>query len=190
MILFFYNLALLAALVAGAPWWLWRMATTQKYREGLLATPGLGAMGRGGLESLQTNGSHGAKPAIIWLHAVSVGEVLAVSRLVGELDRGLPEYRLVISTTTRTGQALARERFGPKRVFYCPLDLPWAVRANFKRSPAPAADSGGNGVLAQPAERLLSPGNSRSGGECPHLRPLLAALPAAAPALAAVSWNG
>ena len=35
MILFFYNLALLAALVAGAPWWLWRMATTEKYREGL-----------------------------------------------------------------------------------------------------------------------------------------------------------
>jgi len=34
MILFFYNLALLAALVVGAPWWLWQMATTQKYREG------------------------------------------------------------------------------------------------------------------------------------------------------------
>ena len=41
---------------------------------------------------------------MIWLHAVSVGEVLAVSRLVGELDRAFPEYRLVISTTTRTGQ--------------------------------------------------------------------------------------
>ena len=36
---------------------------------------------------------------------------------------------MVISTTTRTGQALARERFGENRVFYCPLDLPWAVRA-------------------------------------------------------------
>ena len=35
MISFFYNLALLAGLVASAPWWLWRMATTQKYREGL-----------------------------------------------------------------------------------------------------------------------------------------------------------
>src|ERR1039458_9698762 len=33
MILFFYNLALLAALVVGAPWWLWKMATTHKYRE-------------------------------------------------------------------------------------------------------------------------------------------------------------
>ena len=36
MILFFYNLALFVALIAGAPWWLWRMATTHKYREGLM----------------------------------------------------------------------------------------------------------------------------------------------------------
>jgi 3-deoxy-D-manno-octulosonic-acid transferase len=36
---------------------------------------------------------------------------------------------IVVSTTTRTGQALARERFESNRVFYCPLDLSWAVRA-------------------------------------------------------------
>jgi 3-deoxy-D-manno-octulosonic-acid transferase len=35
MILLFYNLALLTGLVASAPWWLWRMAATNKYREGL-----------------------------------------------------------------------------------------------------------------------------------------------------------
>src|ERR1700676_3855214 len=65
----------------------------------------------------------------IWLHAVSVGEVLAVSRLVEELKVAFPSYRLVISTTTRTGQELARARFGADAVFYCPLDLPWATRA-------------------------------------------------------------
>jgi 3-deoxy-D-manno-octulosonic-acid transferase len=58
-----------------------------------------------------------------------VGEVLAVSRLVKTLDAAWPEYFVAISTTTRTGQALARERFGANRVFYCPLDLPRAVRA-------------------------------------------------------------
>jgi 3-deoxy-D-manno-octulosonic-acid transferase len=120
MILFFYNLALLTVLVAGAPWWLWRMATTQKYRDGLSQRLGKLPTGLGGLR-------HGAP--LIWLHAVSVGEVLAASRLVGELDRVLPTYQLVISTTTRTGQELARERFGANRVFYCPLDLHWAVRA-------------------------------------------------------------
>jgi 3-deoxy-D-manno-octulosonic-acid transferase len=58
-----------------------------------------------------------------------VGEVLAVSRLVKALDASLPEYFIAVSTTTRTGQALAYEYFGRERVFYCPLDLLWAVRA-------------------------------------------------------------
>jgi len=118
MILLFYNVALLAALVVGAPWWLFRMATTQKYREGLRER--LGRVKR-------LKGWRG-RP-LIWIHAVSVGEVLAVSRLVETLDRELPDYFIAVSTTTRTGQALARERFGADRVFYCPLDLPWAVRA-------------------------------------------------------------
>lgn len=118
MILFFYNLALLAALVASAPWWLWRMATTHKYREGLAER-----LGR-----VPARLREGKSP-LIWLHAVSVGEVLAASRLVHMMDRALPRHRIIISTTTRTGQDLARQRFGPDRVFYCPLDLPWAVRA-------------------------------------------------------------
>jgi len=118
MILFFYNLALLAALVAGAPWWLWQMATTQKYRDGLLQRLG----------KVRPLEGQDSRP-LIWIHAVSVGEVLAVSRLVKDLEAALPEYFVAISTTTRTGQALARERFGVNRVFYCPLDLPWAVSA-------------------------------------------------------------
>jgi 3-deoxy-D-manno-octulosonic-acid transferase len=120
MILFFYNLALLAALLAGAPWWLWRMATTEKYREGLWAR--LGRVPKGLAAVME------GKP-VIWLHAVSVGEVLAVSRLVHEIARAFPDHRLLVSTTTHTGQELARERFGADRVFYCPLDLSWAVHA-------------------------------------------------------------
>jgi 3-deoxy-D-manno-octulosonic-acid transferase len=122
MILFFYNLALFLALVAGAPWWLWRMATTHKYREGLWQRMGRFPKG------LAADPQAKDRP-VIWLHAVSVGEVLAAARLIAELDRAFPGFRLLISTTTRTGQALARERFGAGRVFYCPLDLPWAVRA-------------------------------------------------------------
>jgi 3-deoxy-D-manno-octulosonic-acid transferase len=121
MVLFFYNLALLAGLVASAPWWIWRMVTTQKYREGLGER--LGRVP----PRLRVAGAE-RKP-VIWLHAVSVGEVLAVSRLVQEIEAALSGYRIFISTTTRTGQALARTRFGAERVFYCPLDLPWAVRA-------------------------------------------------------------
>jgi len=122
MILFFYNLALLVALVVGAPWWLFRIAATQKYREGLrerlgLIRPELIRLSR--------------ERPVLWVHAVSVGEVLAVSRLVKTLDAALPGFFIAVSTTTRTGQALARELFGAERVFYCPLDLPWAVHAYF-----------------------------------------------------------
>lgn len=123
MILFFYNVALLGALILGAPFWLWRMATTEKYREGIRER--LGRVPK----HLYPVRLRGAGQPTIWLHAVSVGEVLAVSRLIAELEQAFPAYRLLISTTTRTGQALARQRFGVERVFYCPLDLPWAVRA-------------------------------------------------------------
>ncbi|HEX4031662.1 MAG TPA: 3-deoxy-D-manno-octulosonic acid transferase [Terracidiphilus sp.] len=122
MTLFLYNLALVTILTATAPWWLWKIARTRRYREGLKAR--LGEVPA----SLAKLRAHNKTP-VIWLHAVSVGEVLAMSRLVSEMDWMLPGYRLLISTTTRTGQELARERFGPNRVFYCPLDLPWAVKA-------------------------------------------------------------
>ncbi len=120
MILILYNLALLLGLILSAPWWLWRMATTQKYREGLRE--------RLGFVPARFRTRSDTRP-VVWVHAVSVGEVLAVSRLVVELDAALAGYQLLISTTTRTGQALARQRFGSARVFYCPLDLFWAVGA-------------------------------------------------------------
>jgi len=123
MILLLYNLGLMLALILGAPWWLWQMATTRKYREGLAERLGRVPPRIRRLLDAQPH------PRVIWLHAVSVGEVLAVSRLVTELSAAVPNHLVLISTTTRTGQALARERFGAARVFYCPLDLPWAVRA-------------------------------------------------------------
>jgi 3-deoxy-D-manno-octulosonic-acid transferase len=122
MIRFLYNLGLLAALAVSSPWWLWQMATARKYREGLRER--LGSVPVRVKRRLLDAGD--TRP-VIWLHAVSVGEVLAVSRLIADLDRELSGFQVMISTTTRTGQELARERFGADRVFYCPLDLPWAV---------------------------------------------------------------
>jgi len=141
MFLFFYNFALFVALIVGAPWWLWRMAFTRRYREGIIER-----LGRVPRRLVQDSASHlgsvssiipvssvapasvGDRP-LIWIHAVSVGEVLAVTGLVKALESALPGYSIVVSTTTRTGQALARERFASNHVFYCPLDLPWAVNA-------------------------------------------------------------
>ena len=114
--LVFYSLALLLVLVAGAPYWLFRMVTSGKYREGLGER--LGFVPR----RLRIG------ERVIWVHAVSVGEVLAASRLIEELDER-SGCRVMISTTTRTGQRLARERFGGDRVFYFPLDFGFAVRS-------------------------------------------------------------
>ncbi len=77
-------------------------------------------------------GPHGEA---IWIHAVSVGEVLAATAFVAGLRRRFPGRRLVISTTTPAGQALARERLGPLTgpgsAFYFPLDWPFAVARAF-----------------------------------------------------------
>jgi 3-deoxy-D-manno-octulosonic-acid transferase len=93
MTLFFYNVGFVAALVAGAPWWLWRMATTRKYREGLRER--LGRVPR----RLVAGSGAGGWP-LLWVHAVSVGEVLAVTRLVKTLDAALPGYFVAISNAS------------------------------------------------------------------------------------------
>jgi len=65
---------------------------------------------------------------VIWVHAVSVGEVLAVSGLVEHIRQNFGDYRVLVSTTTDTGQELARKRFGEENVFYFPLDFASAIR--------------------------------------------------------------
>jgi 3-deoxy-D-manno-octulosonic-acid transferase len=67
---------------------------------------------------------------VVWLHCVSVGEANAARPLVDELLRNFPEHRVVVSTTTRTGQALAESIFQHKAesVFYFPFDWKFSVR--------------------------------------------------------------
>jgi 3-deoxy-D-manno-octulosonic-acid transferase len=95
----------------------------RRWREGLRERLGGGAM--------RVGHALGGRQQV-WVHAVSVGEVMAVSRLVEELDARLGRGSVAISTTTRTGQQLARERFGAARCFYFPIDLPWVVRGVFR----------------------------------------------------------
>jgi len=65
----------------------------------------------------------------IWIHAVSVGEVLAAAPLAQQLRARFPQFRIVVSTTTETGQQLARDRISSAdAVFYFPLDFAFAMR--------------------------------------------------------------
>lgn len=68
------------------------------------------------------------QPAI-WLHAVSVGETLAAKPLIAALRQRFPNHRLVISTTTMTGQAVARQQITEAdAVCYFPFDWRFTVR--------------------------------------------------------------
>ena len=67
---------------------------------------------------------------VIWLHCVSVGETQAARPLADLLLQKYPEFELVVSTITLTGQTLAREVFQDRatKVFYFPFDWRWSVR--------------------------------------------------------------
>src|SRR5690349_3642682 len=114
-----YSALLAVVLALGLPYWLVKMVRHGKYRAGLGQRLGRGPAGL----STKTDSRQ-----VIWVHAVSLGEVLAVQRVVDELRRRHPDIRVVVSTTTRTGQLLARERFGEDEAFYFPLDFAFAVR--------------------------------------------------------------
>jgi 3-deoxy-D-manno-octulosonic-acid transferase len=60
----------------------------------------------------------------LWLHAVSVGELNAAQPLIQALEK---QYSLILSTTTQTGQNLAKQRYPHLPIFYFPFELPWAI---------------------------------------------------------------
>ena len=71
----------------------------------------------------------GGRP-VVWLHCVSVGEAQAARPLARALLEAYPRHALVVSTTTLTGQRVAREAFAGRAalVFYFPFDWAWSVR--------------------------------------------------------------
>lgn len=71
---------------------------------------------------------------LLWIHCVSVGETQAARPLVLELKKQFPNHRIAISTTTLSGQTLAREIFknDAEKIFYFPFDWRWTVRRTLK----------------------------------------------------------
>jgi len=110
-----------AALLVLSPWWLYRMIRHGRYRDGIAERFGAAPI------------RYGLQP-VIWLHGVSLGEVNTLASVVRELHQQLPDYRLVISTSTDTGTAGARRLFAPAHtVFRWPLDFSLVVRRAINR---------------------------------------------------------
>lgn len=115
-----YNIFLLIATVLFSPMILFKLITVPKYRGGM--TQKLGRLRKGVLKVIK-----GSRP--IWIHAVSVGEVMAAHPLIRELKKKYPHRKLILSTVTVTGNYTARRRVPEAdAVFYFPFDFPCIVR--------------------------------------------------------------
>src|SRR6202041_1571254 len=119
---FFYRILTAAAMLFLAPYYAlrgWRRGEpAQAFRDRL------GSLSAE-MRARASQSAHSASNAI-WVHAVSVGEVLAAKPLIDGLKQRYPSRAIFVSTTTETGQRLARERLAnADGVLYFPLD--WVV---------------------------------------------------------------
>jgi 3-deoxy-D-manno-octulosonic-acid transferase len=115
-----YNVILFIAAIFIAPYFLLKIIFAGKYRKSIIQK--LGGKQTKKLTSLKD----GQK---IWIHAVSVGEVTAAAPIVASLKMKKPRIKIIFSTSTETGQEMAR-RFikGVDAFIYFPLDIPFVVR--------------------------------------------------------------
>lgn len=119
---FLYSVAMLVALVALSPYFLYQALRHKKY---------VGSIGQR-LGYLPVSFNLDADDSI-WIHAVSVGEVLSARPVIAELRKRYPSLRVFLSTTTVSGQHVARRGdVDADGVFYFPFDWAFAVRRTLK----------------------------------------------------------
>ncbi len=115
-----YNTTLLLAAIIAIPYYFLKMAFTGKYRKSLI--PKLGGRQAQILAKLKN-------APRVWMHAVSVGEVTAAAPIVASLKKIRPDVEIIFSTSTETGQEMAKRLVKDVAAFiYFPLDIPFVVR--------------------------------------------------------------
>ena len=105
----------LSAATLGAPYIVAKLFVSERFRSGLMQKLGWLPERRG-------------SAPCFWVHAASVGEMLASRPLVKALDETFPDWEVILSTNTNTGLSVARKDFGDKLSFYFPFDLSWLDR--------------------------------------------------------------
>ncbi len=119
-----YSLLYASVLVLSTPYFLYRS----------LREPGFAQSLRERVFGSRVAGGRGPTGPSIWIHAVSVGEVIAAGILVPYLREAFPGTKLALSVTTPTGRKVAEERLsGIDELFYCPLDLSLILRRTMGR---------------------------------------------------------
>lgn len=122
-----YNIAYSIALLLLSPVIVYRAVRHGRYRRGWREKL-LGLM-----PAVSAATANGEKP-VIWFHAVSVGEVLQLPKLITEFQATTnQQFRPVVTTSTDTGYDLAVQRFPDLQVTWFPLDFTWAVKAAITR---------------------------------------------------------
>lgn len=115
MLAWLLNAVYLSLVAVMSPWVLYRIVVQKKNRAGW----GQKLLGNVPVRT-------GERPCL-WLHAVSVGEVLQLQPVLESLARERPDCELVLSTTTTTGHDVAVKKYPDCRVIYFPLDFSWSV---------------------------------------------------------------
>jgi 3-deoxy-D-manno-octulosonic-acid transferase len=115
-----YSMLFTLAAILSAPFYLWRQGKR---------------LGRGyWRERFGRIPFQEARPGAVWVHAVSVGETVAVAGLVQEVQRAFPERKIFLSHVTPAGREAGEARLPAiAGRFYVPLDWRWTVRRTLER---------------------------------------------------------
>ena len=117
-----YSVLLTIGFALSLPFYLWKGRGTGRYLRTFLERM------KGPGDSLKVDGR------CFWIHAVSVGEVLAARALIAPLKERFPDAQVFVSATTITGHAVARSSLrGVDGVFYAPFDWAGPVRRTLRR---------------------------------------------------------
>lgn len=72
---------------------------------------------------------------VIMLHGVSVGEIIALENLTKKIKQTFPDYKIVVTTGTKTGQEIAQKKYAgiADYITYFPFDIPFCVNSFLKK---------------------------------------------------------
>ena len=118
MVLFCYRIFYPLVCVLAAPFWLLKMVRRGGWGSGLAERVGI-----------YRRDAEYERQGAVYIHAVSVGEVLLALKLIARWREERPGEHFMLVPTTATGMAVAREKApGDVRVIYAPLDFGWLIR--------------------------------------------------------------